>query len=182
MYLGDEGQTPSPFSSAPGVVSSISGGDQGIYETINRMIGLVHEAMRDRRVKHWAAKMVMGLRVADKAGQVEAIKSFVQSRFNFIADTAGVEELVSPILMLRDLEDRNYLIGDCDDLSMLLAALVRAVGIPARFQVSGFKPDSKGIVQYTHVGCQAFIKGVYISMDFLPAGSRIPSRTAAWEI
>ncbi len=51
------------------------------------------------------------------------------------------ELLVDPTLMLEEIETRGVTHGDCDDAAMLVAALLRSIGLPVRFKAVQATPD-----------------------------------------
>ena len=74
-------------------------------------------------------------------GQVEALHAWVRDNVQYIRDIRGVETLQTPE---KTLEFRQ---GDCDDQSLLLAALLESVGHPTRFIAISLSPFG----QYAHV-------------------------------
>lgn len=53
-------------------------------------------------------------------------------------DPEGVEALHDPLAIAIAIQKGQVPYGDCDDFSMYLAALLKAVGLPATFRAVGF--------------------------------------------
>jgi transglutaminase-like putative cysteine protease len=164
---------------AAGVLVPIAHGDAGIAATVAIMRGQVLEAMQDRRVKTLAAGIVCGMDPDDKAEMASRIYFDTQKRFRFVDDTYGVEEIISPRIMVQEIETSGSTFGDCDELSMLQATLLRAVGIPARF-VTWAGTTNGG--NFDHVFAQAWVNGKWVDMDWLPAHAMEHVREAYWSI
>lgn len=60
-------------------------------------------------------------------GQIKRLHSFVQNRVQYVRDVRGVETIQTPLVTI---EIRQ---GDCDDQSVLLAALLESIGHRTRF-------------------------------------------------
>ena len=95
----------------------------------------------------------------DPLGQLQAIYYFVRDGIMFVGDVAGVETLQSPRYTL------HVKAGDCDDRATLMAALARAIGIPAqlRFRVVAANPASPRT--YSHVFVMARMNGRDYALD-----------------
>ena len=60
-------------------------------------------------------------------GQIKRLHSYVQRRIQYVRDVNGVETLQTPLVTMKIKQ------GDCDDQSILLAALLESIGHPTRF-------------------------------------------------
>lgn len=60
-------------------------------------------------------------------GQIKRLHSYVQNRIQYVHDIVDVETLQTPLVTLQIRQ------GDCDDQSVLLAALLESIGHPTRF-------------------------------------------------
>jgi transglutaminase-like putative cysteine protease len=88
-------------------------------------------------------------------GQVSALHNWVVRNIQYIRDIDGLETLQTPIKTLE------YRQGDCDDQSILMASLLRAVGFPARFvavKVNPFGP-------FVHVFSEANLGTVWFPLE-----------------
>lgn len=116
-------------------------GAEGTRQTMAAMARLTKEAART--VEIWTLARQIVARVPDKnkstssyVAEVGAIQQWVRANIRYTRDVAGVETLARPIdtLAIRQ--------GDCDDQSMLVAALLLSIGHPCRFVAVGRTLDS----------------------------------------
>ena len=163
-------------------VRALSGGDAGVAQTIDEMRRLVRSAAQYPEVKALAVRIVSGISPDNPAAMAEAIKFYTQERFDFIADTVGTEELTAPHILVQriNLTDRTY--GDCDDLSILQAALLHAIGIPAHFITTGVGPLAARSNSFNHVYAAAKLGDQEYCMDFLPVGKLSAFRRHDWGV
>ena len=96
-----------------------------------------------RTVEFWTLARQIIARVPDKnrsnssyVAEVAAVQQWVRNNIRYTRDVAGVETLARPIdtLAMRQ--------GDCDDQSMVVAALLLAIGHPCRFVAVGRTLDT----------------------------------------
>lgn len=108
--------------------------DTGIDQTIAVMRSLVFDAAKRSDV----------VALARALDTPEAIERWMRERVVFQADPAGLELLQSPALMLKQIALRGRAFGDCDDNSMLGAALLRARAYVPVFVVVSKRPRVAG--------------------------------------
>ncbi len=116
----------------------------------------------------------VGLAQKDFEGEVRRLYAFVRDRIRYVRDPQGVELLADPLTTLSDGS------GDCDDKSILLAALLLAVGHRCRFISIALIPR-----QFSHVWVQAQVSGRWIDLETtepLQFGQRVPAAGVVAEI
>ena len=84
-------------------------------------------------VRQRAVQLTRFLPQKDFSAEIAALFDFVQNRIRYVRDVQGVETLHTAERVLINGA------GDCDDKSVLLAALLLSIGYPARFVAVGFK-------------------------------------------
>ena len=134
----------------PGQVTKywIPSKDVGTFRTLQIMRTVVNESLIDPYVVYRAKQIVSGCDGKDEFCQSQKIMEWVKSHTKFIRDPSGVELLHTPKFQLQAIERNGELSIDCDDFSMLSAAMGKAVGLPAKFVVLGFLENN---APYTHV-------------------------------
>lgn len=85
-------------------------------------------------IREKALELTRFLRQKDWVGQIKTLHSFVQNNIRYTRDIHGVETLHTAQKILEQGQ------GDCDDKSILLAALLGSIGHPTRFRAVGFHP------------------------------------------
>lgn len=111
-------------------------GVAGIRETLKIMRKMVRDAKRDHALRAFAASLCQDLPSKAWRQEISCLFYWVQQNVRFLFDTTDMEVIQTPQETLRTR------IGDCDDLCVLLATLLEAIGHPTGFRAVGFIPDS----------------------------------------
>lgn len=115
------------------------------------MRDFVRASRRDYHIRKVAERIIADVPEKDWCGQARAIHAFVRDRITYILDPDGVEMVRSPA---KTLEAGS---GDCDDKATLAAALLIAVGHPARLVAVGNTPgDLTHVFTETKIGARWF--------------------------
>lgn len=148
--------------------------DEQVARTMRRMGELATEDAANPIFQAFAARTFAGIDPSDKRAIVERAYDTVSGAIQFQNDEVSgaglgdasppdlVEFIVRPVDMCGYI-DQGIAIGDCDDFSMLLAALLATQGIATKFctvAADGRAPD-----QFSHVYCVAYIDGERIPLD-----------------
>lgn len=115
----------------PMTLGQLPSGSAGIAETLKIMVRLAREYKKDVGVREVAARLVRNVPQYDTLGEVRALHAFVRDCIRYTSDIRGVETVQTPRATLE------MAVGDCDDKSTLLAALLESIGRPARFVAIG---------------------------------------------
>lgn len=140
---------PSPIYRAP-----LMSGDAGVSQTIDQMRNLVDEALRDPSILRMAKDIIRSVPPFDDYSEAETLYNWVRANIRFTKDPVNKETLYPPteLLQIRS--------GDCDDISMLLATLLMAIGYPARLMTVAANGD-----EFSHVYVEGQVNGQWIPMD-----------------
>lgn len=112
----------------------IPSGRDGIKVTLQTMSRLARQFKKDPGIRELASQLVRDLPQYDGPGEVRALHAFVRDCIRYTGDIAGVETLQTPRVTLETG------VGDCDDKSTLLAALLESINRKTRFVAVGFHP------------------------------------------
>lgn len=155
------------------IIGRLPPGAAGTRATLVMMQRLAREGARDPAVIEAARDILRraGVRGHDVLGEVRALFTFARDRVRYTRDPVGVELLQTPARTLRTL------VGDCDDKSTLLAALLHAVGHPAQllFRAVAANPSRPGM--YSHVYVVANVAGRRVPLDPTP-----PDAPMGWQV
>lgn len=113
-------------------------GAAGIYQTLYRMAGLVNGALLDPTLRDQAAAAIAGCPKGHIPCQCAALLVWVNRKVQYMADPRGIETLHDPRIIAAGIRSHTHVYGDCDDLSMYLAALLKTVGLAPRFRAVGY--------------------------------------------
>jgi transglutaminase-like putative cysteine protease len=98
------------------------------------------------------------------------VDEWVRAHFRYRDEREEI--LRTPEFQLNDALVRlGYLEGDCDDVSMFYAAVLKTLGLPVRFVAIRYTPDNPN---FEHVFTQAYDMAAWRTFDAtVPAGSPI---------
>lgn len=157
-----------PNTTAP-VVMPLSEGDQGTIETVNQMWQLIQDGMRDPEVNRAAMAMITcsNARPFNFSDQRRAIFDWVRRNIRFVRDIAGKETLRTPR------ETLAVRAGDCDDMTMLLAALLGTSGNDIRIVTIGVYPGTpQNPAPFSHVYAEVSDGNQWVAIDPARPGAR----------
>lgn len=136
---------------------------------------LVEESARYPEVKRVAVLATQGCGPVAFGCFVRKIYDFVKARMRYVPDTHEVEEITAPWVHARRFLSEGASYGDCDDFSVVEAALLKSVGVPVRLTVIA-SPKHGGF--YDHVRAEANVAGQWIPLETTSAklqfGQSIP--------
>jgi len=144
---------PTPVLS--GYVVPLANGVGGVEQTLQMMRQLFNQCKTNVQIRQAATNTIFLTPEKDEYSEAEAIFNFVRDNIRYVKDVNDIETLSTPMMTL---EGR---LGDCDDQTVLLAAMLESVGYPTRFVVEGYRVPG----EYEHVYLQALVFDQFISMD-----------------
>lgn len=150
-----------PLKSPPPHVTTlrIPRGYLGTRRTVAHVRSLIQGGARDFYVRQKAIDIMLarGVRPKNYRGEIEALFEWVQRHVRYTKDPFRVEVLHSPRRMLE------LRAGDCDDIAILLGAMLEAIGHPVRLVLTG--SDFTRPQLFSHIYLEVFCRGQWISLD-----------------
>lgn len=135
-------------------LKTIPNGVAGIAETLRLMGIIIRKYRRAPSVRELALSLVKYLPSKSYKREVAAIHAYVYNNIRYVRDVRGVETLQTPIQTIRIGQ------GDCDDHTMIVAALLEAIGHKTRIVAVGSKPNT-----YQHVFAQTKIGTKWVAVE-----------------
>lgn len=132
----------------------IPDGRDGVRSTLKMMSQITKRYKTAPAVFELARQITAKVPEKSWKNEARAILSWVQKNIRYVKDVRGVETLQTPVQTLR------IGAGDCDDKSMLTAALMESIGHPTRFMAVGMQPD-----HFCHVFTQTKVGGKWVTME-----------------
>jgi transglutaminase-like putative cysteine protease len=134
-------------------------GYSGTRKTVEQILRLIREGAKDFCVRQTAIDILFecGVRPKNYLGEIRALFEWVKTNVRYTRDIHRVELLHSPRRMLE------LRAGDCDDMTILLGTMLKAVGHPIRLALVGFNPRKRTL--FTHIYLEAFCRGRWIPLD-----------------
>lgn len=151
---------PNPNSTQPKIfLHKIPEGYPGTLKTAAHIARLIKEGAKDFHVRQTAIDILVqrGVKTKDYLGEIKGLFEWVQQNVRYTKDTFRVELLHSAKRMLE------LRAGDCDDMTILLGAMLEAIGHPVRLALSG--PDPLKPDLFSHIYLEVFHKGRWIPLD-----------------
>jgi len=143
-----------------GFRASLLDGERGTAQTVHLMRQLIDQALNDPQFVRFAIDLVRNVPAYDDFGEVASIFGWVQDNIRYTKDPVTKEKLTPPMELLK------IQAGDCDDTSMLIAALAIAVGYPARLVTVAANPNSPN--DFSHVYPEVEVpagSGTWLALD-----------------
>lgn len=137
----------------------IPSGSRGTNWTVEQIRSFILDGAKDFTVRRQVVDILMAQRVRarDYLGEIKALFEWVQSNIRYTRDPHRVELLHSARRMLE------LRAGDCDDMTILLGAMLQSIGHPVRIVVVGPNPKRPGL--FTHVYPEVQFRGRWIAID-----------------
>lgn len=126
----------------------------GTWTTLGVMSDLVKQYKKNLTIREQALELVAHLPQKAWAAEATALFHFVRDDIRYVGDIRDVETVATPVKTLE------YGQGDCDDKSVLLAALLESINHPSAFVAIGYSPDT-----FQHVYVQTRIKNGWMGME-----------------
>ena len=130
-------------------------GSAGVAQTMREMRRLIEEGKRDASIIRTAQTVIFTQPEKLEAAEACAVFEFVRDHIRYVRDVVGSETLASaPSTLARQ-------VGDCDDQTVLLGAMLEAVGYPVRLVVAAYQAPGA----WEHVYLQVWADGRWIDCD-----------------
>lgn len=147
-------------------------GPRGTLHTARLIADLVEQGARDFYVRQRAIQIFRRYRVPakDRMGEVASLFDWVRRNVRYTRDIYRVELLHTARRMLE------LRAGDCDDMAILLGAMLMSTGHPVRLALVGFKPDRPH--SYSHIYLEVLLGNRWLPLDATieqPMGSAPPA-------
>lgn len=131
---------------------TLSGGARGNLETVQFMRQKARELSTDPHIRSRAIAILNGAATGshDEIAEAVAIGDYVKNKVGYVKDPTDVEHLTSPLTLLDQI-DAGLARGDCDDMSLLIATLLLAIGHRPVFRIVRYAPTAKSNEPYNHI-------------------------------
>lgn len=155
----------------------IPSGLEGARTTAAHVGRLIRDGAGDFYVRQKAIDILMerGVPAKDDLGEIDALFRWVQRHVRYTKDPFRIEVLHSARRMLE------LKAGDCDDMTIVLGALIKSVGHPVRLVLTG--PDSLRPDLFSHIYLEARHRDQWIPLDAtMPYGMGWSPRTPVRQV
>lgn len=134
-------------------------GKPGTLVTARLIAQMIRDGAKDFYVRQKAIQIFReaGVPAKDRWGEVCALFHWVRRHIRYTRDIFRVELLHTPRRMLE------LQAGDCDDMTILLGAMLMSTGHPVRLVLTGFRPNRPH--SYSHIFPEVNVCGQWIALD-----------------
>src|SRR6185295_672412 len=134
-------------------------GTKGTLTTAGIISRLIQDGAKDFYVRQKAIEIFRAydVKAKNRMGEVCALFDFVKRNIRYTRDIFRVELLHSARRMLE------LQAGDCDDMTILLGAMLLSTGHPVRLVLAGFRPNRPHA--YSHIYPEVNVKGRWLAID-----------------
>lgn len=155
----------------------IASGFDGAMTTVAHIGRLIRAGAGDFYVRQKAIDILLecGVPAKDYLGEIDALFRWVQRHVRYTKDPFRIEVLHSARRMLE------LKAGDCDDMTIVLGALIKSVGHPVRVVLTG--PDPLRPDLFSHIYLEARHHDQWIPLDAtMPYGMGWSPRTPVRQV
>jgi hypothetical protein len=134
-------------------------GYAGTEKTVKHILDLIRDGAKDFYVRQKAIDVLLDqdVRPKDYLGEIQTLFEWVQRNIRYTKDPFQVEVLHSARRMLE------LRAGDCDDMTILLGAMLKSIGHPVRVVLAGFDRQRPDL--FSHIYLEVNYKGRWIPLD-----------------
>lgn len=128
---------------------NVANGKNGNLETIQMMTKVARAKSRHPFIRAFTLKLIQSCGVASQHHLDEAIciGNYVKENVRYVRDPDNIELLTDPVLLLEQAQ-KGIAQGDCDDMALLIATMLLAVGCLPYFRAARYW-DTNG--NYNHI-------------------------------
>jgi transglutaminase-like putative cysteine protease len=141
------------------IIRRVPEGTRGTLETASLIAQLIRDGAKDFYVRQKAIDIFRAYQVRpkDRFGEICALFDWVRRNIRYTRDIFQVELLHTARRMIE------LKAGDCDDMTILLGAMLKSTGHPARLALVGFQPNKPHV--YTHIYPEVNVGGRWVALD-----------------
>jgi transglutaminase-like putative cysteine protease len=114
-------------------------GTAGIVQTVGLMRTMTNEAIADPLIRQHAVRATEHVGRRNPKAAAVAIGEWVRGHMRYVPDPLRHEHLTNPKVIAKAISQGRKVYGDCDDMSMYVAALAKSIGMQPIFHAAGRK-------------------------------------------
>lgn len=157
-------------------------GEDVSYNTMSEMKRIIKESSKNWIVIQTARNIVQNENPKDRIGEVTAIYNWVRNKTRYIMDPAGTEHLQTPLVAIDMIRQGQVFQGDCDDLTILVLSLLKAIGYNVKMIAAAYSPKKN----LTHIYGAVYLINKWVIVEPIklnvPLGWEAPNKTRKVEM
>lgn len=134
-------------------------------ETMTHLLIIAREQAVRPEIRVIVSRLVRPVAEKQWSNEIRAIFEYVKAGIRYLRDPEGTEYVQTPLRHIANIERDGVSFGDCDDMSLLLATLLKSAGYKTRYVIIS-SPGNPG-TSYNHIFVETLDPsiGVWISLD-----------------
>lgn len=112
-------------------------GAAGIVQTVGLMRAMTNNSIDHPIIRQHAARATEHVGRKDAKTAAVAIGEWVRSHVRYVPDPLRKENLTEPWKIAKAIAEGRKVFGDCDDMSMYVAAMAKSIGMQPTFHAAG---------------------------------------------
>lgn len=112
-------------------------GAAGIVQTVGLMRAMTNQSIDYPLIRQHAARATEHVSRKDGKNAAVAIGEWVRANMRYVPDPLRKENLTEPWRVAKAISEGKKVFGDCDDMSMYVAALAKSIGMQPTFHAAG---------------------------------------------
>jgi Transglutaminase-like superfamily len=149
-------------------------GAAGIVQTMGLMRSMTNQAIAHPLIRQHAARATEHVARGNQKDAALAIGEWVRAKVRYVPDPLHNEHLTNPATMAEAIQAGKKVFGDCDDMSMLVAAMAKSIGMQPIFHGVGREKRFHHV--YTEIAGVAVDPTVSLGVKPFDAKSKISVR------
>ena len=129
--------------------SKLPNGANGNYKTVSIMKNIARTRSTHPLIRRLALNIIQDANLPSHhyLDECKAIGEYVRKFVRYQKDPQGTEQLTDPVLLVKMIQEGRAM-GDCDDISLLIATLILSAGHNCSFRIVKYK---KILGPYNHI-------------------------------
>lgn len=134
--------------------TNTNGGIKANLKTVEMMKRIARKESGNPLIRQLAINILNNRKVRSHQylDEAKALAEWVQGAIPYVKDANGIEQLHSPIMIIKKIQAGDTFRGDCDDMSLMLATLLLSIGHNPMFKCVRYKTkDPKACYNHIYV-------------------------------
>ncbi|MCS7231743.1 MAG: transglutaminase-like domain-containing protein [Elusimicrobiota bacterium] len=136
--------------------------NNNVEKTVRKMIEILRDPIQLSIMRKFSEDILRNTKYhKEKIIDVIRVFNFLKKKIRFLRDIYKIETVKTLKHIVEEIQKKGKLVGDCDDLSMLIAGVLKSIGYPVRFVVTA----TPGSEKFNHIFVEANIDNNWYPLD-----------------
>jgi hypothetical protein len=128
------------------------GGKKSNLKTIEMMIRIARKESGNPSIRQLAINILNNKKVRSHQylDEAKALAEWVQGAIPYVKDADGIEQIHSPIMIIKKIQADDTFRGDCDDMALMLITLLLSIGHKPFLKCVRYKTEDRN-ANFNHI-------------------------------